>query len=1665
MMKFFQIFKKIKFQILVPVMMICMASGIPQSYADFDPVNDDTDIFLANPNVVSQRPNVLLYIDNTANWNTAFANEKSALVSVVNNLSDQFNLGMMLYPETGGGNDNIDGAYLRYAVRQMTPANKAVLSGLVNAFNVNTDKGNNATLSEGMVDLYRYFNGGVSYSSFGKEKTDFANNTIGDGESFDHEASVAGIGDHALPASPTSSSTFTSPIAAACQKNFVIYLSNGPANENASSLSNAETELAALGYDTSSTISISPDGQEGSWADEWAQYMANADLSATGGTQNATFYTVEVDPGGQNSDLAMTALMKSVALHGNGEYFDVSSANGGQAIVNALNTIFTEIQAVNSVFASTTLPVSVNVRGTNLNQVYIGVFRPDETKNPRWFGNLKMYKLGFDDSTSTLFLADAAGTPAENPATGFINASSASFWTESSTFWDYRTTEENGTGGASDGPDGDLVEKGGAAQQLREAFSASQATRNLYTCNGACADGDSLSATPFTTSNSDITNANLGLGTVAISTLTGFETKNVTAITDIKSVTAATTAAGGTAVSSINSAAVGQGVTNLTSISINAITALDNGAVVKSFNYLNRKSGNPKIPVEATITGHGYTNGQVVHIAGVGASEYNGSKVITVTNTNEFTYDPGTSNPVNNPNFASATVTTTTAIVTATVANHGLTSGNSVTVAGVVPTTFNDFYPSVNVIDANTISFTTAAALAPITSIASATISAASTAATATVSGHGFSAGDSVLITGAGVSAYDGSYTITRAAANDFSFTIPVSLADDNSGSALVYAGTATATATTIAAHGFVNGAVVSITGANPSTLNGSYVIFNAAANTFDYTTTSSADDTDGGITVSAGTSNVAIVTIPDHKLSVGDFITVTGFTDQIDYNVSNEMVDAVVDFNTIQYTVVNTPGPATDFSATMAKLSSPTAFVSLTAHGYANGNTITIEGASPTEYNKTDVSITVIDTDTFKYAISSAQNSAASGTITAKKKTTNALVRAANHGFSGGDNVAIAGATPTAFNGTFTITLNPSDTTNEFSYTLPSAQGDASGTLTASSGSGSSGARDQIINWVRGEDNSEDEDGDGNTTEVRASIHSDVLHSRPAVVNYNRHGNDDDVFVYYGGNDGVFRAVKGGFDQSDAATTALEPFPGQEAWGFIPEEFFPQLERLRNNEPTITSSNKKPYFADGTIGTLAEDNSGPGGEVVPVPDGKIDVDNDNDSFPDKVNLFISMRRGGRFIYALDVSDPFDPKLLWRKSNNDTGFGELGYTWSAPNVITTAAISGEPIILMGAGYDPEVEDIDPSTITAITSTTVTANAGVFTRTMGRGIFALNAEDGDIIWQAGPGPDPGTHPYVVVDGMDYAIPSDVVAITDRDGSVDNRAYVGDTGGNMWRVDMDNTDPEEWKVTKLASIADPSGLAEATPDPSGLRKFLFPPDVVYSTNGYDAVLIGSGDREHPFDITVINRFYMFKDTGVDPDTPLIDTTINKGSLGATPLTVVTNDTTLTESDLFDATSNCIQASAGCSESGDEINSSTAATALDSANGWYITLLDGEKVVGNSVTLNNITFFNTNQPATAISVDPTDCASNLGVARQYKVGFDDATAYQDQNIDGTTDASDRFTTHVGGGYLPSPVPVVVEIDGEIHEGVISGVAVDEPPGSSLNSRLRKFWYKEFE
>ena len=179
----------------------------------FDPVNDDTDIFLANPAFTAVRPNVLIFVDNTANWNTAFDTEKAALQAFFGGLTDTVNVGMAMFVETGGGNDSVDGAYMRFGIRQMTDTNRTALAGQVNSLDRLGDKSNNAVYSLAMDEMDRYFAGTASYSGYGKVKRDYAGNTA------DNAAAAS------LPGNPftsAGSTTYVSPIVDGCQKNFIV---------------------------------------------------------------------------------------------------------------------------------------------------------------------------------------------------------------------------------------------------------------------------------------------------------------------------------------------------------------------------------------------------------------------------------------------------------------------------------------------------------------------------------------------------------------------------------------------------------------------------------------------------------------------------------------------------------------------------------------------------------------------------------------------------------------------------------------------------------------------------------------------------------------------------------------------------------------------------------------------------------------------------------------------------------------------------------------------------------------------------------------------------------------------------------------------------------------------------------------------------------------------------------------------------------------------------------------------------------------------------------------------------------------------------------------------------------------------------------------------------
>lgn len=464
---------------------------------------EDIDLFTgAAPSGSADVPNVLIILDNTANWNAAFSNEINALSTVLGGLAvNKFRVGLMMFSETGPDNGDPDGGYVRAAIRLMDSSSKPKYQGLVSSLHVLNDKSNNGKLGLTLAEAYYYFSGMNAYAGQNKAKRDYAGNISGTTASTD----VYTLSGNAL--SSSNDTSYESPLSSGCQRNFIIYISNGPVQDNSSDTSTSNSKLTAAGGSTSQ-IPISPSGSQSNSGDEWARFMANSS------SPQIVTYTVDVDPATTGQGPGFTALLKSMASQGKGEYLAVnSSVDSGSQISVALNQIFSKIQAENSVFSSASLPVGVNTQGTYLNQIFVGMFRPDATVSPRWPGNLKQYqfKPSLVNNKIELKLADADGVLAINNTTGFFTQCARSFWTpnktNSDTYWSFApqgsclavaNSEQSNT------PDGEVVEKGAAAYKVRALDPGS---RVVKTCDKSNCAG----LTGFNDANTSITQSLLGV--------------------------------------------------------------------------------------------------------------------------------------------------------------------------------------------------------------------------------------------------------------------------------------------------------------------------------------------------------------------------------------------------------------------------------------------------------------------------------------------------------------------------------------------------------------------------------------------------------------------------------------------------------------------------------------------------------------------------------------------------------------------------------------------------------------------------------------------------------------------------------------------------------------------------------------------------------------------------------------------------------------------------------------------------------------------------------------------------------------------------------------------------------------------------------------------------
>ncbi|OGP90895.1 MAG: hypothetical protein A2157_05485 [Deltaproteobacteria bacterium RBG_16_47_11] len=507
---------------------------------------------------------------------------------------------------------------------------------------------------------------------------------------------------------------------------------------------------------------------------------------------------------------------------------------------------------------------------------------------------------------------------------------------------------------------------------------------------------------------------------------------------------------------------------------------------------------------------------------------------------------------------------------------------------------------------------------------------------------------------------------------------------------------------------------------------------------------------------------------------------------------------------------------------------------------------------------------------------------------------------------------------------------------------------------------------KNKLVSFLHGYD-AYDENGNSNTTEKRGWILGAFIHSRPLILHY-----EGRSVIYAGANDGMFHA----FDADS----------GMELWAFIPPDLLPKLKKLTGN--TIE------FFIDGS------------------PKAYIGADG-------KKIIVCGERRGGNHYFAVDVTDPLNPKWLWEIHPGLSDYGEMGQTWATPLMGKIKSGADDKwAIFIGGGYG---ESIGATNLTNQDDLPVTKND-----TKGRAIYVVDVLTGARIWK-----------YSIADNsqMKYSIPTDVTKVdTDGDGRID-RLYAGDMGGQMWRFDIKDPSPTNWTGKRIFNSNDP-------PPTSGVdrRKIFYSPDVSLekdSLGDYELLIFGTGDREHPKSTTVVDRLYTIKDR-------------NPG-------------TVLKESpDLIDVTEDLLQDS-----STTDTQKQTILNNLKTGSGWYIQLNQnsGEKCLSPSLIFYGISYFSTFTPLIDAISDP--CFVGEGIARIYALNYLNGNAVFNFDLtnDGSTETlgrSDRAS--IIGTAIPSGAIIAV-IGGNTATGYIGvGGGIYKTPLKSSNVIIPIHWRQKF-
>jgi len=427
-----------------------------------------------------------------------------------------------------------------------------------------------------------------------------------------------------------------------------------------------------------------------------------------------------------------------------------------------------------------------------------------------------------------------------------------------------------------------------------------------------------------------------------------------------------------------------------------------------------------------------------------------------------------------------------------------------------------------------------------------------------------------------------------------------------------------------------------------------------------------------------------------------------------------------------------------------------------------------------------------------------------------------------------------------------------------------------------------SDAAKQLVIQFAAGGDTLGTMDASARPTATRANVMGDIVNSSPGVLEYRFNDVQSNLpgtlssnvsiatgvtnrfrLLLVGTNQGWLHAF-GEVTNVTKITTAgpnfgLEQVNGavDELWAFMPTDFLANLEYI------TVPTNPHQFMVDGTPAIYFLDLPPASGGT---GNGVMDIGSDPTTTKERSIAIIGLRKGGRSYYALDIHDPFNPKMKWSLVPDEAGIfpasriapgcnatlatvksilANWGFSTCTPGLgrITFNGVLRDAVFLGGGFSHPEVE-------------ARFLNASGDPTPLGRSIIALDVYTGEVLMAVDMS---GTSAGPITAGL---VPFEFFL----NSGMAQRSYFLDYYGGLWSwgsqatsaltaytdYRTDSSELSSWSVRKVAQDGSGKNALYSTL-PAPFRVGTFPGQGKSGAPSPAAVGIAtiSGDRNNPLD----------------------------------------------------------------------------------------------------------------------------------------------------------------------------------------------------------------------